>query len=42
MTEPILAQPKKTVNWQMPLMGGGFAFLLAAAFAIGAANRKKR
>ena len=42
MTEPVLAQPKKTVNWQLPLMGGGFAFLLAAAFFIGRENRKKK
>lgn len=42
MTEPVLAEPRKTVNWQLPLMGGGFVFLLAVAFAIGAANRKKR
>jgi len=42
MTEPLLAQPKTQVNWQLPLMGGGFAFLLAAAIVIGIANRKKK
>jgi len=42
MTEPVVAAPKETVNWQLPLMGGGFAFLLIAAVILGSVNRKKK
>lgn len=42
MTEPVLAQPKKTVNWQLPMMGGGFLLLMALAAVVGCVNRKKK
>jgi hypothetical protein len=30
------------INWQVPVMLGGFAFLAAAAWILGEDNRKKK
>lgn len=41
-TEPVVEKKPVKLNWQLPVMGGGFLFLLAAAMLLGKDNRKKK
>ena len=42
VTEPVVESKPTEINWQVPVMLGGFAFLAAAAWILGEDNRKKK
>ena len=42
VTEPVVEKKPVKLNWQVPVMGSGFLFLLFAAVVLGKDNRKKK